>query len=267
MASTALVLQVLADRLAPDAPVPSLIRRIIELLGVEPKGLVVDLDCRDLRPPRAMPEEIRPRSQRVASSSFGERLAFRLITSGVRMVQMGALTFGRVPMRYERVVLRDGFSQFDGSLRCRLATVLSQLDPSGRVLVVDSAPSPDAPLFAEGLRRWRRQRRSPEVIAELMSEAGFSARVETVECLRRVSAAECYAWVESRDWPILESFHEAELQRGLTELRARYGAQHLVDFTSRFDLVIGTKPEALASRRNPAIRRANSLNLGMPTVS
>lgn len=65
--------------------------------------------------------------------------------------------------------------------------------------------------------------------------------------LRRVSAAECYTWVESRNWPILESFHEAELQRGLCELRARYGSQRLVEFTSRFDLVLGTKPEALAS--------------------
>jgi len=247
MASTAPVPRVAVAPLTPDGPVQSLTRRIIELLRVEPEGLVVDLDCRDLRPAQAMPEEIRPRTQRVASSPFGERLAFLLITSGVRMVQMGALTFGRVPMRYERVVLRDGFSQFKASLRRRLATVLSQLDPAGRVLIVESAPSPDAPLFAEGLRRWSRQHRSPEVIAELMREAGFSAQVETVECLRRVSVAECYTWVEARDWPILASFREAELQRGLCELRARYGAQHLVDFTSRFELVLGTKPEALAS--------------------
>jgi hypothetical protein len=125
--------------------------------------------------------------------------------------------------------------------------VQSRLDPAGRLLVVDSAPSTDAPLFAEGLRCWKRRHRSPEEIAELMSEAGFSAQVETVECVRRVSAAECYAWVESRDWPILESFAEAELQRGLCELRGRYGSQHMVEFTSRFDLVLGTKPEAVAS--------------------
>ena len=82
------------------------------------------------------------------------------------------------------------------------------------------------------------------MIAELMREAGFSARMETVECLRRVSAAECYAWVESRCWPILESFDDVELRRGLCELRA---PQRVVEFTSRFDLVLGTKPEALAS--------------------
>jgi hypothetical protein len=245
--STGVASRVSVGRLPPNEPVPSLTRRIIELLGVEKEDLVVDLYSRDLQSPQAMPETIRLRARRIAPSPFSERLAFLLITSGVRMVQMGTLTFGRFPMRYEQVVLRDGFSQFKGSLRRLLATVIRQLDPAGRVLIVDSAPSPDAPLFAEALRRWNRQRCSPGVIAELMREAGFSAQVETVKCLRRVSAAKCYTWVESRDWPILESFHEAELQRGLCELRARYGSQHKVEFTSRFDLVLGTKPETLAS--------------------
>ncbi|HME70848.1 MAG TPA: hypothetical protein VKM54_13410 [Myxococcota bacterium] len=233
-----------ADALPPDGPLPGLAKRIIELLRVEKNDLVVDL-CRHFQPPQAMLEESRPRDQIIAPSPFGERLAFLVLTSGVRMVQMGTLIFGQYPMRYEKVLLRDGFSLFKDSLRQLLAAVFKQLDPAARFLIVDSAPSSDAPLFAEGLRRWKRQHRSPEVIAELMREAGFSAQVERVECLRRVSAAECYAWVESRDWPILDSFPEAELQHGLCELRARYSPERMVDFTSRFDLVLGMKPEAL----------------------
>jgi len=248
MTSTAPVSRVWADPLLPNGPVPGLTQRVIELLRVEKeRDLVVDLHCRDVQFPQAIPEEIRLRAQTTALTPFSERLAFRLVTSGVRVVQMSTLTFGRFPMRYGHVVLRDGFSLLKGSLRRLLPAVLSRLDPAGRVLIVDSAPSPDAPLFAKGLRRWNRQHRSPEVIAELMREVGFSAQVETVEYVRRVPAAECYTWVKSRDWPILESFHEAELQRGLRELRARYRSQHTVEFTSRFDLVLGTKPEALAS--------------------
>jgi hypothetical protein len=244
--SAALDSRVSGEVLPPHAPVPSLSRRIIDLLRVEKKDLVVDLYCRDAEPAQPMPEGIRSNAQRISPSPFSERLAFLLITSGVHMVQMGASTLGRFPMRYEQVVLRDGFSQFEGSLRRLLAALQSRLAPAGSVLIVDCAPSPDAPLFAEGLRRWNRQHRSPEVIAELMREAGFSAQVETFESLRRVSAAKCYAWVESRDWPILESFSEADLQRGLCELRARYGSRP-VEFTSRFDLVLGTKPGTLAS--------------------
>lgn len=45
----------------------------------------------------------------------------------------------------------------------------------------------------------------------------------------------------------LESFGAVELRRGLCELRARYGSQRMVEFTSRFDLVLGTKPETLES--------------------
>lgn len=183
--------------------------------------------------------------QVITPSPFAERLAFLVLTSGVRMVQMGTLTFGRYPMRYEKVLLRDGFSLLKDSLRHLLAAVFNQLDPAARFLIVDSAPSSDAPLFAEGLHLWKRQHRSPEVIAELMREVGFSAQVKTVECLRCVSVMRCYAWVESRDWPILHSFPKAELQRGLSELRARYGSERMVEFTSRFDLVLGMKPEAL----------------------
>ena len=66
-----------------------------------------------------------------------------------------------------------------------------------------------------------------------------------MKCARRVPAADCYAWVESRDWPSLEAFFGRELRRGVTELRDRYGSQQMVEFTSCFDLVLGVKPGVL----------------------
>jgi hypothetical protein len=247
MTSAALVPRLSDGTLPPNGPVPRLTQRVIELLRVEKEDVVVDFQGRDLQSLQSLPEGTRPRFQRLPLSPFSERLVFLLSISGVRVVQMSRLTFGRFPMRYRQVLLREGFSQLGGSLRPLLSAVQSRLDPAGRLLVVDSAPSTDAPLFAEGLRCWKRQHRSPEEIAELMSEVGFSAQVETVECVSRVSAAECFRWVESRNWPILESFADADLQLGLCELRARYGSQRMVEFTSRFDLVLGTKPEAVAS--------------------
>ena len=131
-----------ANALPSDGPVPSLAKRIIEFFCIEKKDLVVDLYCRDLESPHG--------------------LAFLVLTSGVRMVQMGTLTFGRFPMCYEKVLFRSGFSLFRGNLRRLLAAVFNQLDPAARFLiVVDSAPTSDALLFAEGLRRWKRQPRSP----------------------------------------------------------------------------------------------------------
>lgn len=138
----ALAPRVSVSPLSPTGPVPRLTDRIIELLRVEKGELVVDLYCSDLQSPQTVPEEIRRRVRMSALGPFSERLTFLLITSGVRMVQMGALTFGRIPMRYERVVLHDGFSQLDGDLRRLLADVLGRLDPAGRILVVGSAPSP-----------------------------------------------------------------------------------------------------------------------------
>lgn len=52
--------------------------------------------------------------------------------------------------------------------------------------------------------------------------------------------------VESRDWPLVDSFPEAKLERSLGELLAvRYGSERMVEFTSRSDLSLGIKPETL----------------------
>jgi hypothetical protein len=163
---------------------------------------------------------------------------------------MDALAFGHFPMRYRKVLLRGGFSRFRDRFGGKLAPLFARLDPGARFLVVDNAPSADAPLCAEGLRRWERQHCPAEAIARLLSEAGFATRIDVVTCVRHVPAAECRAWIASRGWPILASFSEAELRRGVGELRERYAAQRTVTFTSRFELVLGTKPEALARAPN-----------------
>lgn len=165
MTSATLVSRISADSLPPDGPVPSPAKQLIELLRFKKEDLVVDLYCRDLQSPQG--------------------LAFLVMTSGVCLVQRGTLTFGRLPMCYENALFRDGFSRFKGSLRRLLAAVFSRLDPAAWFFIlVDSAPISDAPLFVEGLRRWKRQQRSTEVIADLMREAGFSAHAELGQFLR-----------------------------------------------------------------------------------
>jgi hypothetical protein len=244
MTNAALASRNPADALAPDGPVPSLTRRITELLRIEEGDLVVDLCCRNLGPPRVVSEGGSLLDGSISRTLFSERLAFRLLTSGVRMVQTDARTFGRISLPRDKVLLRDGFSLSELRLHEVLTGVFDQLPPMARVLIADSVPSSDAPLVAKGLERWKRQRRSPEGVAELMTRVGFSAEVAIVESPRRASTAACYAWVESREWPILASFPERALRSGLRELRARYGSERMVDFTSRFDLVLGVKAKA-----------------------
>jgi hypothetical protein len=244
MSNAALASRIPADVLAPDGPVPSLTRRITELLRVEEGDLVVDLCCRKLGRARATLNGGSLRDDGIAPTPFSERLSFRLLTSGVRMVQIDARTFGRISLPCDKVLLRDGFSLSEVRLHEVLTGVFKQLPPMARVLIADSVPSADAPLFAKGLERWKRHRRSPAWVAELMTRAGFSAEAAIVEYPRRASTEACYAWIESREWPILASFPEPALQSGLRELRARYGSERMVDFTSRFDLVVGIKPQA-----------------------
>lgn len=238
--------------LPPNGPVPALTKRIVELLRIGSADLVIDLCCWD---PSALAilDDVRRRSQVDAERPFGERLARLIATSGVRTVQMDGLAFGRFPMRYEKVLLRGGFSRFRDRFREQLAPLLERLDAGARFLVVDSAPSPDAPLFAEGLRRWEREHCPAEAIASVVEQAGFATRIDVLSCVRHVLTADCRAWIASRGWPILAPFSEAQLQGGLWELERRYGSQRAVKFTSRFELVLGTKPDALADQRTPSL--------------
>jgi hypothetical protein len=233
--------------LPPNGPVPGLIKRIIELLRIGGEDLVIDLCWDDDLASKGIVDYLRRPDEFVAVSSLDERLARLLTSSGVRTLQMGALSFKQFPMRYEKVLLRGGFSRFRKAPRRLLAPLFAGLEPAARFLVVDSAPSPDAPLFAEGLRRWERRHLPPEAIARDLTDAGFTAEIAAVTCVRYAPRAECFTWIASRAWPVLETFSDAALQRGLRELRERYGSRPVVKFMSRFELVLGTKPGTLAA--------------------
>jgi hypothetical protein len=232
--------------LPQSGAVPGLTERIVELLRVDAGDFVIDLCSSGGLPSRTIPEELRRRTGITGASPFGERVARLVSTSGVRTVQMSELVFGRFPMRYEKVLLRGGFS----GLRDRGAPLLSELferlDPKARVLVVDSAPTRDAPLFADALRRWKREQCPAKAIARIVHEAGFATEMAVVECVRHVPTSDCRAWIASRSWPLLETFDDEELERGLFELGRRYGSQPTVTFTSRFELVLGAKPGTVA---------------------
>lgn len=228
--------------LAPDGPVPGLTRQILELLHAARGDCVIDLCWHEGLSPPATEAEVRKGNEMSSPSPFGERVARDLAITGVSVVQMDPLLFGEVPMRYDKVLLRGGFQQFRSSPRDLLARLFARLDPAARLLVLDCAPSRDAPLFAEALYRWERQHCLPDGVAALVREAGFSADVSAVECARNARATECLSWAETRAWPILEAFSRAELRQGVDELRDRWGLRQSVEFTSRFELVLGRKP-------------------------
>lgn len=247
--------------LPQNGPVPGLTGRIVALLRVDAGDVVIDLCRGDGLSPLAIPAEARRSSRIVGVSPFSERLARLVSTSGVRTVQMSALAFGRFPMRYEKVLLRGGFAGLRYGSRPLLSGLFERLDPAARFLVVDSAPSQDAPLFAEGLRRWKRRHCPAGTIARIVQAAGFATEVAVAECVRQVPMASCHAWITSRGWTFLDTSSDEELERGLSELRRRYGSQPMVTFTSRFELVLGTKPVAVARQA-----RARSL-LGSAAVT
>jgi hypothetical protein len=122
-------------------------------------------------------------------------------------------------MRYEKVLLRGGFSGLRDRGRL-LPGLFERLDPTAKLLVIDSAPSGDAPLFADGLRRWKRQQCPAKAIARIVRQAGFATEMAVVECVRRVPTADCRAWIASRGWPLLDTFSDQALDRGLSSCDA-----------------------------------------------
>jgi len=221
-------------------PVPLLTGRIAELLCADPGDLVIDL-CSGEGSVSAGDGAPAALSTGAIVRPLHERLARLLSASGTPTLQISAPALSRVRVQTERVLLRGGFASLHAHGGPVLSLLFERLDPTARLLAVDSAPSEDAPLFAEGLRRWKHRHCPAEVIARMVHRIGFVTHRAVVDCVRHVPVAECPAWVAERSWPLLATLSDAELERGLRELRHRYAAQSTVTFTSRFDLVVGTK--------------------------
>lgn len=224
----------------PPNPLGIMVKEILQDLSLQEDELLVDLTCVDGSFAEAILQEVDLSWQIIGVQASQDLLLAATGHVGIRPVPMDLEAFAHFPLRYHKAFMRVDILPSLPPVEI-LSRLHHQVIPAGRLVAVTSAPGDDVPLPAAAVRRWEESRPSGPAIVEALEAAGFSARGRSVQVACHTPVAECLEWVETRAWPILEDLSEEELAGGLSELRSRLGGQGSVSWSTRFDLVTGTK--------------------------
>lgn len=114
------------------------------------------------------------------------------------------------------------------------------LAPSGRILVVMLPATIDYPLFGDALRLFEERQPDPVQIADDLERAGLTVHL-TYESFPLSFARERYLqMVRNRYMSLLSEFDDAELGRGIEEIKERHPEERL-EFDDRFAFVLGRR--------------------------
>ncbi len=115
------------------------------------------------------------------------------------------------------------------------------LAPGGRIVITMLPACISYPLFTAALERFERQQPDPAAIATILSEAGLAADL-TYDSYQLSFPADRYlAMVRDRYMSLLAGFDDAEIERGITEIRERYPGDRL-EFPDTLAFIRGSKP-------------------------
>jgi SAM-dependent methyltransferase len=232
------------DGLATHRPKPlqSLARALARALQLDPADLLADLCCGTGLFSRELLRLVPLRSQIVAvdaSEPMLERIQAR-VDAGIRPVAMDATSFAEFPVRYDKILLKDGIGHFPDAAAL-LRALRERLATGGRLLVADLAPDSQTWLFKEARRRWESLYRRPDEIAALMEVSGLVAAIGSVTVRQRLAPADLIELVAKRYAPVLATFDDAELRKGIDEIRERCANVDRLESVHRFDLVTGLR--------------------------
>ncbi|WP_229865305.1 class I SAM-dependent methyltransferase [Streptomyces naganishii] len=126
-----------------------------------------------------------------------------------------------------------------------LRGLAGRLAPGGRLLVVMLPATIQYPLFAAALARFEELQPDPAVIQGHLRDAGLETRLDHVQHELRIDRDKYLGMVRARYMSLLSTFTDAEIQKGVEEMRAAHPEPVLV-FPDRFAFVLGRRPEESA---------------------
>jgi trans-aconitate methyltransferase len=221
------------------ATVRAVARSLVRALRLEAADLLVDLCCGTGLFSREILRQRPLQYQIVAVDSSPpmlEHLARHSAT--IRPVAMDAATFLEFPVRYDKIFIKDAVG--DLGLEAEFfARLRERLQPGGRVLVAETAPDSQTPLFEEARRRWEALAPRPEELATSIEQAGFRVATRSLRVHHRLAKDEFLDMVYRRYTPVLATFDDVELRSGVDEIRNATAHLTTIELFQRLDLAVG----------------------------
>lgn len=164
-------------------------------------------------------------------------LAHTSITASAEDVAAGRL---QLPVdRFDAILIKEAIHhvQDPGVVLRELGDLLA---PGGRILVVMLPATIEYPLFSNALRLFEERQPDPARISDGLERAGLTVHL-TYESFPLSFARERYLhMVRNRYMSLLSEFDDAELGRGIEEIKERHPGERL-EFHDRFAFVFGSR--------------------------
>ncbi|MCW2934136.1 MAG: Methyltransferase type 11 [Actinomycetia bacterium] len=141
--------------------------------------------------------------------------------------------------RLDAIVVKEALHHVPAGDRQAVLNGLAELlPPGGRILIVMLPTRIGYPLFTAALERFESLQPDPGEIAAMLSSAGLETGVTWDSYGLTVEKNRYLSMVRNRYMSLLSTFTDAELERGITEIRERHPGDRL-EFADRFAFIRG----------------------------
>jgi SAM-dependent methyltransferase len=146
--------------------------------------------------------------------------------------------------RLEAIVIKEAVHHIPASDRQVVLNGLAELlAPGGRIVIAMLPAQISYPLFTAALQRFESLQPDPADIAAVLSDAGLETELSYDSYTLTLEKDQYLSMVRDRYMSLLADFTDAELERGITEIRERFPGDRL-EFADRFAFIRGIRAQA-----------------------
>lgn len=144
----------------------------------------------------------------------------------------------------DAIVLKEAIHHVPAGDRLAVLNGLTELlAPGGRIVIAMLPAQISYPLFPAALQRFESIQPDPADIAAVLSGAGLATDLSYDSYTLSFKKDRYLSMVRDRYMSLLADFTDAELERGITEIRERFPDDRL-EFADRFAFIRGIRPHA-----------------------
>jgi SAM-dependent methyltransferase len=150
--------------------------------------------------------------------------------------------------RVDAIVIKEAVHHIPaGDRQAVLNGLTGLLAPGGRIVIAMLPAQISYPLFTAALQRFESLQPDPAGIAAVLSDAGLETELSYDSYTLAFDRDRYLSMVRDRYMSLLAGFTDAELDRGIAEIRERFPGDRL-EFPDRFAFIRGTRAQASAAR-------------------
>jgi SAM-dependent methyltransferase len=143
--------------------------------------------------------------------------------------------------RLDAIVIKEAIHHVPaGARQAVLNGLTGLLAPGGRIVIAMLPAQISYPLFSAALQRFESLQPDPAGIAAVLSDAGLETELSYESYTLTFDRDRYLSMVRDRYMSLLADFTDAELERGITEIRGRFPGDRL-EFADRFAFIRGIR--------------------------